>query len=153
MWIVALCEKTRCPLILNMVSVDISMVKIWLVNIFMVISSLDTGCTAKRVYFYIIYQPKLIQMQSLEVLQKLWPQLYQCLSYFWFHFHLRVEVKNNFLGGVSKGCQANVVMWYFGGCLVTGGKPSRNWAVPIVESRTVERRTDIKYREGVSKGS
>ena len=53
----ALCEKTRCPLILNMVSVDISMVKIWLVNIFVVISSLDTGCPAKCVHFYIIYQP------------------------------------------------------------------------------------------------
>ena len=135
----ALCEKTRCPLILNMVSVDISMVKIWLVNIFMVISSLDTGCPAKRVHFYITYQPKLIHMQSLEVIQKsrklcfkikLWPQLYQCLSYFWFHFHWTVEVKNNFLGGVSKGCQSNVVMWYFGGCLVTGGKLSGNWAVP-----------------------
>ena len=66
----ALCEKTRCPLILNMVSVDISMVKICLVNKFMVISSLHTGCPAKRVHFFIFYQPKLIQIQSLEVLQK-----------------------------------------------------------------------------------
>ena len=48
----ALCEKTWCPLILNMVSVDISMVKICLVNKFMVISSLHTGCPAKHVHFF-----------------------------------------------------------------------------------------------------
>ena len=50
----ALCEKTRYPLILNMVSVDISMVKICLVNKFMVILSLHTGCPAKRVHFFIL---------------------------------------------------------------------------------------------------
>ena len=84
----ALCEKTRCPLILNMVSVDISTMKIWLVNIFMVISSLDTGCPAKHVHFlFIFYQPKLlIQIPSLEVLQT---RSKRPIEYF------RVEIEKN----------------------------------------------------------
>ena len=58
MWIVALCEKTRCPLILDMVYVDISMVKISLINKFMVILSLHTGCPAKRFHFFYILLAK-----------------------------------------------------------------------------------------------
>ena len=54
----ALCEKTRCPLILDMVAVDISMVKICLVNKFMVILSLHTGCPAKHVHLFYILSAK-----------------------------------------------------------------------------------------------
>ena len=87
----ALCEKTWCPLILNMVSVDISMVKICLVNKFMVISSLHTGCPAKHVHFFIFYQPKLlIQIPSLEVLQTRSKRPIDRLKYF------IVEVEKNF---------------------------------------------------------
>ena len=88
----ALCEKTRCPLILDMVAVDISMVKICLVNKFMVISFLHTGCPAKHVHFlFIFYQPKLlIQIPSLEVLQTRSKRPIDRLKYF------IVEVEKNF---------------------------------------------------------
>ena len=74
----ALCEKTRCPLILNMVSVDISMVKICLVNKFMVI---NTGCPAKRVHFFISYGPKLTQITKYKV---------------WRCFNLKFDIRYSF---------------------------------------------------------